>query len=159
MYSALSAGSFGTACTAPLVSKFSHLPEPHAAPAGPAFPGSPASAEGGPVGHGAGSGRQGALRPPLPGAAEPARWVFLSPSRALSSRPHIRVWSAAAVSVGAGASGAGPGAVNGGGGRRSGGCAQPRDPETLEAKPCNFPGSAAAPGAWTDGEAEAESLG
>lgn len=52
----------------------------------------------------------GAAAPPLPGAAEPARWVFLSPSRALSSRPHIRVWSAAAaVSVGAGASGAGPG--------------------------------------------------
>lgn len=53
---------------------------------------------------------RGRCGPPLPGAAEPARWVFLSPSRALSSRPHIRVWSAAAaVSVAAVASGAGPG--------------------------------------------------
>ncbi|KAG3290358.1 hypothetical protein H1C71_026744, partial [Ictidomys tridecemlineatus] len=106
------------------------------------------------------SGHQGALRPALSGAAEPARWVFLSPSRALSSRPHIRVWNAAAaVSVGAGALGPGRGSVNGGGGRRSGGHAQPRAPETLDAKPHNFPGSAAAPGAWTEGEAEAGSLG
>jgi hypothetical protein len=85
--------------------------------------------------------------------------VFLSPSRALSSRPHIRVWSAAAaVSVGAGASGPGRGAVNGGGGRRSGGHAQPRAPETLDSQPHNFPGSAAAPGAWTEGEGEAGSV-
>lgn len=55
--------------------------------------------------------------------------------------------------------GAGPGAVNGGGGRRSGGHAQPRSPETLGSKPHNFPGSAAAPEAWTEGEAEAGSLG
>lgn len=51
-------------------------------------------------------GRCGPLsreRPSQPGGC-------FSPSRALSSRPHIRVWSAAAaVSVRAGASGAGPG--------------------------------------------------
>lgn len=41
--------------------------------------------------------------------------------------------------------GPGRGAVNGGGGRRSGGRAQPRAPETLDSKPHNFPGSAAAP--------------
>lgn len=41
--------------------------------------------------------------------------------------------------------GPGRGAVNGGGGRRSGGHAQLRAPETLDSKPHNFPGSAAAP--------------
>lgn len=55
--------------------------------------------------------------------------------------------------------GPGRGAINGGGGRRSGGHAQLGAPETLDSKPHNFPGSAAAPGAWTEGEAEAGSLG
>lgn len=56
------------------------------------------------------------LRPPGGAAAPLSREQpsqpggCFSPSRALSSRPHIRVWSAAAaVSAGAGASGAGPG--------------------------------------------------
>lgn len=58
------------------------------------------------------SGHQGALRSPLSRErqSQPGGCFSLSPSRALPSRPHIRVWSAAAaVSVGAGASGAGPG--------------------------------------------------
>lgn len=102
---------------------------------------------------------RGRCGPPLPGAAEPARWVFLSPSRALSSRPHIRVWSAAAaVSVAAVASGAGPGRSKW---RRREAERRPRsalNPRNFRS-PTTFPRSAAALGAWTEGEGEAGSLG
>jgi hypothetical protein len=80
-----------------------------------------------------GSGQQGALRPALPGAAEPARWVFLSLSLPL---PLPLALSPPGLTSGSGArpplSVPGRGAVNGGRGRRSGGHAQPRAPETLD---------------------------
>lgn len=95
------------------------------------------------------SGHQGALRSPSPesGRASPVG-VSLSLPLALSplgltsgsgARPPL------SVSVRA-RRGPGRGAVNGGGGRRSGGRAQPRAPETLDSQPHNFLGSAAAPG-------------
>lgn len=96
------------------------------------------------------SGHQGALRSPLSRErqSQPGGCFSLSLPLALSP-PGLTSGSGArpplSVSVRA-RRGPGRGAVNGGGGRRSGGRAQPRAPETLDSQPHNFLGSAAAPG-------------
>lgn len=141
------------ACTLQPVSLSSlGLNELYAGPPAPGFWGVPglAAQRCGPVSQPPrGSDHKGALRPPLsrerssqPGGCFSLPLALSPPGLTSGSgaRPPLSVLLRERR-------GPGRGAVNGGGGRRSGGRAQPRAPETLDSKPHNFPGSAAAPGA------------